>query len=805
MSVLMDSREVVALGWTLLHFCWQSTIIALLYALVDRCLVHTATAVRYGVAMAMLGLMPLAALATFVEQERLVVHVGQGEQTLVGSHVGSLHTAIVTEAPFAAPTITGSELWIAGHTDRLMPWIDGVWLAGVCLLALRATGGWWRLRSLRSKAQLPVPDAVQQSFARVVEQLRLVQPVVLRVSRDVISPMAMGVWWTTVLLPLSVVTSLPAAQLEAVLAHELAHIRRWDYFCNLLQTAIECLFFFHPAVWWMSSRTRELREVCCDEVAARTCTDPGIYAEALLQMEEHRVEHLQLAVALHGKGGTLLNRIRRVMGERTMEYGSMSVVRVAAAGLVVAGLVFAPHVEKRLMAEPARAQSVPLSLVASASDHNVATMAADVRTESVSLKLSEELSQAAPAPTLTPGSAPTPASVPSPAPDPTVAPEPTPAPSVAELAPTPAPAPRGGEMQDAENAGGRDYLQKMRDAGYPLDLNNDLDTIVSLRSVGVTPEYAKAIVATGMGTPSSHDLVSMKAQGITPEYVAQMKAAGLAPDGLHELISMKAVGVTPEYARAMAATGIGKANTRDLVSMKAQGITPEYVAQMKAAGLGPDNLNELISMKAVGVTPEYAKAMAATGIGKATTHDLVSMKAQGIDPEYVAQMKAAGLAPDSLHELISLKAVGVTPEYAKAMAGTGIGTPTTHDLVSMKAQGITPEYVAQMKAAGLGSGNLHELISMKAVGVTPEYAKTMADAGFPGMPAHELVSLKAQGVTPESVRWTKATFPNADLQEVRKAATFHIDEQFLNKAKAHGFNSTDLDKLVKLKMTGLLD
>ena len=401
MSVLywVHSGEVVALGWTLLHFCWQSTLIALLYALIDRCLFQATTAVRYGVAMTMLGLMPLAAIATFVEQERLVVHLDQGEQAVVASQIGSLHTAIATEAPFAAPAMADSEIWIAGHANRLMPWIDGVWLAGVCFLALRAAGGWWRLRSLRRSAQVAVPESLQRSFSKVVGQLRLVQPVVLRVSREVISPMAMGIWRTSVILPLSVAVSLPAEQLEAVLAHELAHIRRWDYFCNLLQTAIECLFFFHPAVWWMSRRTRELREVCCDEIAARTCADPGIYAEALLQMEEQRAEHLQLAVALHGKGGTLLNRIRRVMGERTMEYGSMSVVRIAAAGFVVAGLAVAPHVAKGLKAEPAGAriaagESAPSVLAGPGDSGNVMVTAAVARDERAGV----EVSQAVPAP-----------------------------------------------------------------------------------------------------------------------------------------------------------------------------------------------------------------------------------------------------------------------------------------------------------------------------------------------------------------------------------------------------------------------
>jgi beta-lactamase regulating signal transducer with metallopeptidase domain len=728
MSVLnwVHSGEVVALGWTLLHFCWQSTIIALLYVLIDRCLFQATTAVRYGVAMTMLGLMPLAAIATFVKQERLVVHLDQGEQTLVALQIGSLHT----KAPFVVPAMADSELSVAGHADRLMPWIDGVWLAGVCFLALRAAGGWWRLRSLRRNAQVAVPESVQQSFARVVGQLRLVQPVVLRVSRDVISPMAMGIWRTSVILPLSVAVSLPAEQLEAVLAHELAHIRRWDYFCNLLQTAIECLFFFHPAVWWMSRRTRELREACCDEIAARTCADPRIYAEALLQMEEQKAEHLQLAVALHGKGGTLLNRIRRVMGERTMEYGSMSVVRIAAAGFVVAGLAVAPHVAKGLKAEPAGARITAgestLSMGPAASGNVVATAAA--RNEGAGV----EVNQAVPALVPLPAAVPVAAAVPVP---------------IAAPAPMPHPGPRDGEMQDEENASGKDYLQKMRDAGYPLDLNKDLDTIFSLRSVGVTPEYAKAMAQAGLGTPT----------------------------------------------------------LRELVSLKSVGVTPEYVAGLKGSNAGPINFREVISEKSLGVSPEYAKAMATTGMGTPTMHDLIAMKAQGITPEYVAQMKAGGITPENLHELISLRAVGVTPEYAEAMTAKGMGTPTTHDLVAMKAQGITPEYVAQMKAGGLAPADLHELISLRAVGVTPEYAKAMTSIGFQGLSTHDLVSLKAQGVTPEYVRWIKTTFPNADLQEVRKAAVFHIDEEFINKAKAHSFNSTDLDKLVKLKMTGLLN
>jgi beta-lactamase regulating signal transducer with metallopeptidase domain len=670
----VHSGEAVALGWTLLHFCWQSTIIALLYLLADRCLNRAATAIRYGVAMTMLGLMPIAALATFVKQEDLMVHFAQDSQQLVASQTGSLRTNVVEEAPFAAPAMAASELWIAGHGDQLMPWIDGLWLTGVCLLALRAAGGWLRLRSLRRRAQLTVLPAIQKSFAKVIAQLRLAQPVTLRISAEVISPLAMGIWRTSVILPLSVVTSLSPEKLEAVLAHELAHIRRWDYLCNLLQTAIECLFFFHPAVWWISRRTRELREVCCDEIAAGTCRDPGIYARALLQMEERRAEHLQLAVALHGRGGTLLRRIRRVMGEKTMEQRSLSGVRIVAAGLVLAGLAAAPYVASGLKEEHTRAEIAAGTKIMTAGSEDssprvtAATDKAATKAAAAGEMRIAELNADGVPPAATEIAA--------------VQAAGSPAVHNAAQASTPNPEPARERTQGH-------YLQKMRDAGYALDLNKDLDTIISLRSVGVTPEYAKAMAQEGWGVPS---------------------------------------------------------------------------------------LKQLVSLKAVGVTPEY-----------------------------VASLKSSSAAPSSFQEVISEKAVGVTPEYAKDMSSLGLGTPTIHDVISMKAVGVTPEYAAELKAEGFAPRDLHELVSFRAVGVTPEYAKAMASAGFQGLSAHDLVSLKAQGVSPEYVRWIRTTFPNADLGEVRKAAVFHIDEEFMNKAKAHSFNSTDLDKLVKLKMAGLLD
>jgi len=663
----MQDGEVIALGWTLLHFCWQGAAIAVLYAAADRMTMRLGVRVRYGVALLALMLMPMAALVTFVEQERLVVHVAQGGHEIAASQLGVLHASLVKSLPMAAPMVESGELWIAGNARHLLPWIDGVWLAGVLLLALRAAGGWYELQRIRRRARLAIPVEVEASFQRVLKQLRMGRRVALRVSDEVISPMAMGVWRAAVILPVSALMQLAPAQLEAVLAHELAHIRRWDYLYNLLQTTVECLLFFHPAVWWVSRCTRDLREACCDEVAARSCEDPVIYAEALLQLEEQRSRSLQLAVALKGHNGSLLIRVRQILGEgMTMERTTTSGVRVAVAGAIVLGLLLGSRI----------ANGLNLT-------HHLKPMVTAARADvaAVMPKRHAVAVAALPHPVVV--------QTPEPTPTPIVAVVATPEPVVTTDVEVSYSASGRGSRVDGGSQGGADYIQKMKDAGYPLDLNKDLDELVSLRALGVTPEYAKAMAQVGMGMPT---------------------------------------------------------------------------------------LRELTSMKAVGVTPEY-----------------------------VASLRSSGIAPENFHEVISERSVGVTPEYAKSIASMGMGTPAVHDLISLRAQGVTPEYAAELKASGIPVTNLRELSSMKAVGVTPEYAKAMAAVGFPGLNANQLVSFRAQDVTPEYVNWIKRTFPDADMHAISQGAVQHVDADFVARAKAHGFNSTSFDKLVKLKMTGLLD
>jgi HEAT repeat protein len=146
-------------------------------------------------------------------------------------------------------------------------------------------------------------------LARIARRLGLSRPVRIAESLLVDSPAVIGWLRPVVLVPASLASGLTPLQVEAILAHELAHVRRHDYLVNLAQALVETLLFYHPAVWWISARVREEREHCCDDLAVAVCGDGRVYAAALLSLEEHRAPRLAAAAT----GGALLSRIRRLV------------------------------------------------------------------------------------------------------------------------------------------------------------------------------------------------------------------------------------------------------------------------------------------------------------------------------------------------------------------------------------------------------------------------------------------------------------------------------------------------------------
>src|SRR6266576_284245 len=290
------------LGWTILHSLWQGTLAAAGLAAFLTVVPPRAARSRYALSVATLLVMLALPLAT-------------------GLRLGSEH-AFTTRMRAVEPAL---------------PWVVALWLVGVLLMSADAAGGWLATQRLRTVGTRPVPEAWRQTLAALATRLRVSRPVRLLASALITGPAVIGWWRPVILIPVSVLTGggLTPLQLDALLAHELAHVRRHDYFVNLVQSVIQVLLFYHPAVWWVSARVRQEREHCCDDLAVAACGDARLYATALLSMEQLRLAPLAVAAS----GGSLVGRVRRLALRPAGATVPRWLAGVVGAGLALAGLI----------------------------------------------------------------------------------------------------------------------------------------------------------------------------------------------------------------------------------------------------------------------------------------------------------------------------------------------------------------------------------------------------------------------------------------------------------------------------------
>ncbi|MDT7777860.1 MAG: hypothetical protein QOC99_372 [Acidobacteriota bacterium] len=338
-----------AAGWALVHSLWQGALVAALYACFSALAGRAGANVRYWVAVAALALMLLLPFLTasltlrsprgLFTREDLSSEGKWADSVRERARASREGNELSTRAPLGGETGAGSHVstlgvWAEARLTRLLPWFVFAWLVGVLLLASRFVGGWLFVLRLRRSAT-PVAECFEELLVRVSGRLRVSRAVRLCQSALVEVPTVVGHLRPIILIPASALLGLTPQQLEAVLAHELAHVRRYDYVVNLLQMAAETLLFYHPASWWLSRRVRAEREHACDDAAVEATGDVLLYARALTALEHLRGAHTHAAaLALAANGGSLMKRIQRLVN--TNHAARTRRPLVAAAALLVA-------------------------------------------------------------------------------------------------------------------------------------------------------------------------------------------------------------------------------------------------------------------------------------------------------------------------------------------------------------------------------------------------------------------------------------------------------------------------------------
>jgi len=296
MITLMNQPWTERLSWTLLHFLWQGILVAALYALA-RALAggRISARGRYAIACASLLAMTVAPALTYW-------WLGNSGQA---ARIGDLTDWGTRQL---APGVAYSP--VTDPWQQAMPGIVMAWFAGAAACSLRLLMAFLSTAALRRSCQAPVLTEWQQTLDRLIERMHVSRGVRLLATDRVDSPSVIGWLRPVILAPGGVLCGLAPEQVEALLAHELAHVQRHDYLVNVLQGIAESLLFYHPAVWWISNQIRAEREHCCDDLAVAASGDVLVYARALAELESMRPAHFK--AALSANDGSLLRRIQRL-------------------------------------------------------------------------------------------------------------------------------------------------------------------------------------------------------------------------------------------------------------------------------------------------------------------------------------------------------------------------------------------------------------------------------------------------------------------------------------------------------------
>ncbi|HKV66103.1 MAG TPA: TonB family protein [Rhodanobacteraceae bacterium] len=286
-----------ALGWCLLHFVWQAAAIGVAYVLVRTVLPRGNP--RY-----------LAAMLALIAMAACPIVTGVHEFSLAAAPVELAGVAVAAGSAAASQSVATTPSWRL-LLGTLLPWLVLAWAAGVGLLGARVYRQWRGLRRMLAAAeQLPEWQSRARQFA---DRLGLRRMVPVLASVRVATPTLVGWLKPAVVLPLAILARMPPAQIDMVLAHELAHLKRLDHIANLFQVVLETLFFYHPAVHWISRDARNERELCCDALALRvTGGERRDFVAALANLEEFRAGHVELALA--ASGGVLAERAWFIVG-----------------------------------------------------------------------------------------------------------------------------------------------------------------------------------------------------------------------------------------------------------------------------------------------------------------------------------------------------------------------------------------------------------------------------------------------------------------------------------------------------------
>ncbi|CAD5283614.1 MULTISPECIES: M56 family metallopeptidase [unclassified Imperialibacter] len=337
----LSDTLVQALGWTFLHSLWIGALLSVIFLGVRWIMKSHSAQSKYVAGLSFLSLLPAIMLLVFVYTFNELAQLSSSDTPEM--ELGTTQLAEFTTGAADVESQSAEVPFYVGWLNEIRTYyfykyhsfLVTVWLLGIALLSAQNIGGYLYSGRLRKQGLLEPGDELIKAFNSLLKTSGVSKGVCLMESLLVKAPVLVGYFKPVILLPIGLASSLSTSEVEAILAHEIAHIRRHDFLVNILQCCVEVLFFYHPGVWVIGSAIRSERENCCDDIAVQLSGNSMSLALALTHVEEWKLTS-NVALGFSGNKNSLLNRIKRIINDKTMKAQNRDGNLLAVA--IIAGL-----------------------------------------------------------------------------------------------------------------------------------------------------------------------------------------------------------------------------------------------------------------------------------------------------------------------------------------------------------------------------------------------------------------------------------------------------------------------------------
>jgi len=686
----------------LIHSLWQGILVGILAAAALYLLRGQNARIRYAVSCGAMAVIVGAAAVTAVSiwPDRYYQAGGASELTTeMADREGSPDVGAKTSIPSTVNDVASSSRWWK-HPSVSQSFFM-IWVAGVMLFSIYHFLGWRRARGFAGRDVSSAPVEWQARFDRLCDELRVKRIISLLSSSVVKVPCVVGWIKPVILVPASMFTSLDPSEVEMILVHELAHVRRYDVLVNILQTAVETLFFFNPAVWWLSRQLRIERENCCDDVAILKTGNRLKYARALSNLEESRMFRTSFGSALAGT--PLRRRIQRIVGtERPRFYSSV----MSLSGMLLIVLIIAVSVGLFGGMEDSVVQASTAIETAGEYDPEPGDLRGEWEIESSRDELQIHLYHEDGSQT--------------------------------------------GFRLDRDEVfekigDGRESFQVIRDAGT-LFLNGELEW--NGRNVWGEGEwyfqpdsdFVRFMSRYGLRRGNKQQALSLAIFDVTQKFISGLEDYGYLHLDVDNLISARIHGVTPELVKEFQDAGYRELSFDQLIAMQIHGVSPNMDEEFTELGLRDLSLDDMVAARIHGVTPELVKEFQDAGYRDLSFDSYVALRIFNLDVRDFKNCYRHRFMDFSEDNMVLVCGHDITLRDFEELQG--LGFTDINGIIKMLARNVTPNYVRSMSDLGYDDLAPAILIQLRNRNVTPSFVRLLQREGLTDLTPEELISHK---------------------------------------------------------------